>query len=411
MKRAATILLLLVAAIYIVARAFEHAQPWLAWVRAFSEAAMVGALADWFAVVALFRHPLGIPIPHTAILRHKKEEIGATLAGFVVGNFLNRDVVAARLAGLDLAAFGAGWIEAQASEIATRLAGLVPWALDAADDEDVARLLHAQVTGRLRDLSAAPFVARFLRWASEEGNAGRLLQETLGVAGRVVREHRELIRTTIRSEIPLPERLAGVPVLGAVKDQVAGWMAGRVVDRVERLLGEAAENPTHPLRQALRDRVGKFINDLEHDPGHRARLEALKIELIGNEAVAGFARTAWSGIKQAIRADFAQPDSPLRTKLAGFVRDLASAIRRDEPVRTKLNLALRAAIPDLIEAHRDQARQLIEETVRAWDGREMAAKIESAVGRDLQFIRINGTLIGGLVGVGLHAIGRLVWPG
>jgi uncharacterized membrane-anchored protein YjiN (DUF445 family) len=409
-KRAATLLLLLVAAIYAAARSFEHAHPWLAWVRAFAEAAMVGALADWFAVVALFRHPMGIPIPHTAILRRKQPEIGRTLAGFVVGNFLGRDVVAGRLDRIDLAAAAARWLGANAEGLSDRACALIPWALSAADDEDIARLLHAQVVARLRDFPAAPLLGRLLGIVASGDKFEPVIHELLRIATDATRENREAIAAGIRREIPVPDQVLGIPLLGPVKDHLAGWVARRVVDRAETLLSAAAGDPGHPLRREFRLRLARFVADLADWPEYLARGEELKAELLANEAVAGFARAAWDEIKRGVVADLARPDSGLRRRVASWLGGFAAALERDASVRAKLNAALRGAIPEFIEAHRDEVRKLIEETVRAWDPGEMTAKLEDAVGRDLQFIRINGTLIGGCVGLALHALGILFWP-
>ena len=403
----ATLLLLLMAVLYGLARSFESTYPWLTWLRAFAEAGMVGALADWFAVVALFRHPMGLPIPHTAILRRKKEVIGTTLARFVVGNFLDREVITKRLENLDMAGPLCQWVDHQAAVIAARVYAHLPQLLDTLDAKNTEHTIHALLKERLTALPAAPLLGEALDTLLTGKRQETLVSACLQVAASCVAENKDYIRTSIRKDIPLPELFAGAPWLVAAREQLATFAAEKVVDRIQNSLAEAESDPDSHLRQEFVRRLARFIDDLRHDPETMATGEKLKHDLLAHPALRAFASSAWTDIKASITAAEAGP--AVQTKLTEFFQSIATSILQDRQMRDGLNEKLRRIVPALVAQHRDQVHGLIEETVKSWDPEKLTSKIEAEVGPDLQFIRINGTLIGGCVGLLLHAIGRLLW--
>ena len=244
---------------------------------------MVGALADWFAVVALFRHPFGLPIPHTAILRRKKDEVGGALADFVVANFLTREVIAARLAGLDLAASATDWLGKNAEAIADKATAFIPRVLDALDDEDIARLIDAQMKEHVGSIRAAPALGKLLSVLTADKKHEIILQGMLPVLGRLVDDNREQLVSGIESELPIPDRIGNIPIPTAgLKTQVAKYIADKAVDKVQRVLAEAAEDPEHRLRVEFTKRLEAFIADLKTSPQFEAKGEELKAELLAN---------------------------------------------------------------------------------------------------------------------------------
>ena len=408
MRRLASGLLALMAAAFAAASCLEPRWPALSWLRAFAEAAMVGALADWFAVVALFRHPFGLPIPHTAILRRKKDEVGGALADFVVTNFLTREVIAARLSGLDLAKAVTDWLGRNGAAVAEKGCAFIPRVLDALDDEDVARLIQTQLREHVGSLRAAPALGSLLSVLTADKNHELLIQGMLPVLGRLVEENREQLVSGIESELPIPDRIGTIPIpTSGLKTQVAKYIADKAVDKVQRVLADAAEDPDHRLRVEFTKRLEAFIADLKTSPEFEAKGEELKAELLANPLAGEYTRQVWAKLKRFMQDDAAKPDSEIRRSLTDLVASLAAGIDKDEALRAKLNAGLRSGVTEFVASHAPEAGRVIRDTIAGWDGAEMAGKLEAEVGTDLQFIRINGTLIGGLVGLLLHALGVL----
>jgi uncharacterized membrane-anchored protein YjiN (DUF445 family) len=400
MKRTATLMLVAVAALFVVARLNEAAHPWLGYVRAFAEAAMVGGIADWFAVTALFRHPLGIPIPHTAIVPARKDRIGAALGTFVQRNFLAREVVAQKLAAMRLGARAAAWLSEprNSRRLARHVARGLAGAAGVLRDEEVQALVDRAVVTRLRRVQVAPVVAKGLELLTAGGRHQALLDDALRLAARFLQENDGLIRERVRAESPW-----WVP--GAVEERIGD----RIVTGVERTLAAVAADPEHPLRARYDEAVERFVGSLRENPEVIARAERLKLELLDHPRVGEFSREVWADVKERLarhaeRLAGEPGDEPdqLERWLAGVGRKVL-----DDP---ELSAKVDGWVVELVTYAVDQAREevsaLIATTVAAWDADATSRKIELQIGRDLQFIRINGTLVGGLVGLLLHAAGR-----
>ena len=393
---------------YVIARSFEHRAGWIGFVRAFAEAAMVGAMADWFAVVALFRHPLGIPIPHTAIVRRRQSEVGQGLGNFIVENFLTREIISRRLEKLDLTGAATGWLLGHADSVADKVLGFVPRLLDALDDRDVARVVYSRLIEKAREIPVAPLLGRTLEILTSGEKHEAVLSQALHFADSLVTENREVIAGGIEKELPMPEKIGPVSLVG-VRRKLAHYVSGKVVTNVQRVLREVGENPEHELRARFGERLRRFVADLRESPEYLARGEAIKEEMLANAALHDYAAGVWGQLKAAVNADLAKPDSALRRHLVGLVRSVAGAIHEDQPLRGRLNDSLRAGALDFVEKNAADIGRLIEETVRSWNPDDLIEKLELEVGRDLQFIRLNGTVVGGLVGVLIHTLSLLVW--
>jgi uncharacterized membrane-anchored protein YjiN (DUF445 family) len=397
MKRIATGLLLLVAAIFLVARLLERRYPWLEIVRATTEAAMVGALADWFAVTALFRRPLGLPIPHTAIVPTRKDRIGASLGGFVQNNFLAREPIVARLQTLGPARRIAEWLcrPASARTIATHVARALTGAVEVMRDEDVQALIDRSLVARIRTTRIAPLVGNVLSLVTSTDRHHELLDETLRLLDRVVQQNDELIRERVRAESPwwIPE---------AVDDRIHD----RIVTAIENTIHAVSVDPDHPLRHRFDVAVRNFVERLRSSPEVIARGEELKEELLAHPGVREFSAAIWSDAKAAIvrygeRA--AEGDErPIERGIASF----GQAMLDDPELLAKVDGWIVEATLYVVEQFRTEVARFIAETVSAWDPEDTSRKIELAVGRDLQFIRINGTIMGAIVGLLLYLIGR-----
>lgn len=402
MKRVATGMLVVVAALFGLSRAFEARFPWLSWLRAFSEAAMVGGIADWFAVTALFRHPMGIPIPHTAIVASRKDRIGRALGNFVQRNFLTRDVVATKLLNMKLGDRAARWLAApdNSHRLAQHVARGFSGAINVLKDDDVQALVDRGVVARLRTVQAAPLVARLFEMFTDDGRHHALLNEGLRVMARFVDENEEMIRARVKQESPW-----WVP--GVVENR----LQDKIVSSLEKTLNDVAVDPAHPLRQRYEEATLRFVESLRSNPDVIAKAEQIKLDLLAHPAVGEFSRSVWTDVKsratayaERMAADTEQEPDQIERWLSNAGR----AVISDPELSAKVDGWVVELVTYAVEQAREEVAQLIATTVAAWDADATSRKIELQIGRDLQFIRINGTLVGGLVGVLLHAVAKVV---
>ena len=407
MKRLATGLLVLSTIVYAVARSLERAHPWVGFVRAASEAAMIGAMADWFAVTALFRHPLGIPIPHTAIIKSRKDRVGRSLGGFVQRNFLARDVIAARLRSLRIAERLASWLRepATARAIARQAGKALAEGVNLLKDEDVQAVIDRTVADRVRKTTVAPLIGRLLSLITAGDRHQELLNEAITLAARAVGDNHDVIRDRIAAESPW-----WVPT--AVDDKIHE----KIVGSIERTLSDIRDDPVHPLRLRFDDKLHEFIDRLQHDQAVIEKAEQIKEDTLDADAVRRFSVSLWGDAKGSLlryaeRASATQAsvddEGPPSVLERGIVT-IGETLMSDPALLTRLDDAIVNGALHVIERHQDEVGALIANTVSNWDPDATSRRIELAIGRDLQFIRINGTIVGGLVGLLLHTISVLV---
>ena len=402
MKRVATLMLVGVALLFVVTRWLESSYPWLGFVRAFAEAAMVGGIADWFAVTALFRHPLGIPIPHTAIVASRKDRIGTALGNFVQRNFLTRDVVAGKIAAMQLGDRAAQWLARpeNSRRLARHAAHGLSGAVGVMRDEDVQEMADRGIVSRLRRMQAAPLMARLFELMTTGGRHQALLDDALRLAAKFLYENEAMIREKVKAESPW-----WVP--GAVDSRVGD----KIVSGVEKTLVAVAADPDHPLRQRYDEAVDRFILSLRENPETIARFEQIKLDVLAHPGVADFSREVWGDVKEKIANyaerladDAEQEPDQLEQWLAG----LGQKVLADPVLSAKVNGGIVEIVSYSVEQAREEVAKLISATVAAWDADATSRKIELQIGRDLQFIRINGTIVGGLVGLILYSVGLLL---
>jgi uncharacterized membrane-anchored protein YjiN (DUF445 family) len=399
MKWRATGLLAVAAAVYGLASFFESRFPWLGYVRATAEASLVGGLADWFAVTALFRHPLGLKIPHTAIVATRKDRIGRILGNFVQNHFLSYDVIAANLHAVRPAERAARWLSdpANARTIAQQVASGLAKTLEAIPHDEAHALVHQVVTARLRATRMAPALGKTLSLVLTDDRHQALLNEAVRLAAQSVRENREMIRERVRAESPW-----WVP--GVVDDKIYQ----RIISAVETVLRDIGERPDHPLRAAFDRALRDFVDRLQHAPDVIARAEALKEEWLADPAVAELSTHLWEATRRAVigyatRADGAAP-GPLERGLSEF----GSALLENPALLAEMDALLIDTTAAVVERYRREIGDLIAQTVTGWDPELTSRRFELAVGRDLQFVRINGTLVGGLVGLVIYALSQIL---
>ncbi len=402
MKRVASLMLVGVALLFVVTRLLESQYRWLGFVRAFAEAAMVGGIADWFAVTALFRHPLGIPIPHTAIVASRKDRIGTALGNFVQRNFLTRDVVAAKIAAMKLGDRAAQWLAQpeNSRRLARHAAHGLSGAVGVMRDEDVQELVDRGIVNRLRRMQAAPLMARLFELLTTGGRHQALLDDALRLAAKFLYENEAMIRERVKAESPW-----WVP--GAVDSRVGD----KIVSGVEKTLVAVAADPEHPLRQRYDEAVDRFVVSLRENPETIARFEQIKLDVLAHPGVADFSREVWGDVKERIAtyaerlADDAEKEPD---QIERWLAGLGQKILADPALSAKVDGWIVEIVTYSVEQAREEVAKLISATVAAWDADATSRKIELQIGRDLQFIRINGTIVGGLVGLILYSVGLLI---
>jgi len=392
MKAVALSMLLAAAAVFVVTTR-NGGDGWVGYVRAFSEAAMVGALADWFAVTALFRHPLGIPIPHTAIIPHRKDQIGRSLGEFVEGNFLTQEVLAERLAQAHIGERLGAWLRrpANAARAGDAVADLLRGTLEVLDDKQVQEGLERVVRARIDATPAAPLVGRIVEVSVEGGHHQRLLDAVLVGLRGFLDDNRTTFRRRLEQESPwwVPE---------PIDDRIFK----KIYSAVERFMDEVSADPDHEMRRTIDTRVAAFAERLQHDPVMLAKGEELKRELLEHPEVRAWLESLWMSLKAGMVAAAGDPRSELRVRLLAGLQHLGERLATEPDLQRKLDDWVERAIGYLVEHYRSEVSDLIAGTVERWDADTTARKVELQVGRDLQFIRINGTIVGGLAGVMIH---------
>src|SRR5258708_26626239 len=400
MKRRATGLLAVALLVFVAASVFEPQLPWLGYVRAMAEASLVGGLADWFAVTALFRHPLGLPIPHTAIVATRKERIGQILGTVAQNDCASHEVISANLRRVHPAERGAQWLADRdhARQIARQFASGLAKTLEALPHDEVQELVSQVVRNRVRAFRVAPALGKTLALALADNRQEELLNAAVRLAADAVRNNRDVIRERVRAETPwwVP------PVLD---DKIYQ----KIIDAVERLLRDMVQDPAHPLRTAFDDAIRDFIERLQHAPDVIARAEAMKEEWLADSSVADLSAKLWETIRHAVIAYATSGDAAAPGPLDRGLSEFGTAVLTNPTLLADIADLLIDLTGGVVEKYRHEIGDRIAQTVAGWDPEATSRRFELAVGRDLQFVRINGTIVGGLVGLAIYTVSRF-WP-
>jgi uncharacterized membrane-anchored protein YjiN (DUF445 family) len=401
MKLLALSLLGMAAVLYGVATWMTpHHAAW-GYVAAFAEAAMIGAMADWFAVVALFRRPAGLPIPHTAIIPNNKARIGANLAGFICNHFLSTPQVLDKLRTLDPAARLAAWLSdpGHAARLGEHLVVVARYGLDAFDDPRVRDFIRHTAMARLERIDVSHLAGQLLDVLTADRRHQALLDEALHEIGGLLED--EAIQSRIAEMIA-----AEVDYLRYLRlDKVAGRLATtKIVASVGRLIADMGDDPAHPLRLRFDDYVARFIERLKTDEALRQKGQALRDSLLSHPALAAYLQGLWSELLAWLREDLHRADSTIRQRLTATALTLGDKLQKDPAMQQWINTQVLTAASPLIERYREDIRRYIVTRVDQWDTEELTRELELNIGRDLQFVRINGTLVGGLIGLLIHGI-------
>ncbi|QHC02424.1 DUF445 family protein [Epidermidibacterium keratini] len=401
MKMVATGLLLLAAVIFLGCVIWQRydAPAWVGYVKATAEASMVGAIADWFAVTALFRHPMGVPIPHTAIIPRKKDQIGESLGEFVQSNFLTGPVLAEKLRQLGVSRKAGEFLSepANARKLSGNVGRAITTGLEIMGDDDVQQVFDNIIMKRVRDADAAPILAKLIDVAVAGGNHQNMMTAGLKGVAKFLDENRQVLRVKLAQESP---------------DWVPSWVDERIFNKiysgVQSFIAEVAADENHEMRRQFDARVREYAEQLRTDPEAAAKIAAIKDDVLGHPAVREWSQSAWANIKRSLITMANDPDSDLRLQLESSILKLGTTLSNDPSLQAKVDGWVERGVLYVVDEYKDHIADLISGTVARWDTAETSKRIELQVGRDLQFIRINGTVIGALAGLVIYTISQII---
>jgi len=397
MKRRASALLGLATALFLAVTLWGGDSTAAGYVQATAEAAMVGGLADWFAVTALFRHPLGIPIPHTAIIVAKKDQFGATLGEFIQEAFLTPDAVMDRIQSADVGRRVATWLgdRDNAARLAAEVLDGAVQVSDLVKDDDVNRVLRRAMSDRLDSVPVAPLAGRALEFLIRDGRHQQALSAGIRELDRYLTDHAGDLRDQLGTKSPwwLP---------GAAEDR----LFERLTEGAHTLLTAMLEDEEHQLRKRFEERLVQLASDLQTSEAYRARGEQLKAELLAQPQVTEWVGTLWQDAKAQLRAQAEDPDSDLRLRLTDVVVATGDRLGSDPVLAARVDDGVATAVTYVVEHFHGEIVGLVSGTIERWDAAETADRLELLLGPDLQYIRINGTVVGALAGLTLHAVAQ-----
>ena len=397
-KALATLVLAATLALFVTAKALLHVHPAFGFVAAFAEAATIGGLADWYAVVALFRRPLGLPIPHTAIIQSNQHRIADKLGEFIEVHFLEAAPVEAKLRQIDFGSFIADWLRdrKRSADLARFVLRLLPEALSATETSGLMTFVARRITTQLQSIDLAPLAAGTLRGFVSEGKHQGLLDDILRVVHQSLTEPETMavIRDKIRGEMPTLLRLY----------RADKFVVNRIVASATKFFEEVRNDPQHPFRDEFNRMLLSFVDRLGSDRALADRIDGLKRDLLARPELGDLARNIWSNARSFIERSASGETQVLQQHLAGMFVKAGEALAGDPELRAEINQGLVAVLRSFIADQKSGVSSFISDQVKAWDMGQLISLIEINIGKDLQYIRFNGSLIGGLAGLSLYTI-------
>ena len=390
-------------ALFAAAKLFESRWPWLSFVAAFFEAATIGGLADWYAVVALFRRPLGLPIPHTAIIPSNQERIADNLGKFIEVNFLAPEPIGQKLREVDFAALVADWLadRERADGLSRFVARLVPQTVSAIEDSGLKSFLTDRMVSQVEKVQIAPLAAELLSAFTEDRRHQRLFNEVIKVFGRFLSDEQALdaLRDKIRDELPSLAKIF----------RADAYLLKRIVASASSLLDEVKADPDHPMRAEFDKFVVGFVKKLRTSKSYAKRAEQLKRDFLARPELRELAQDMWDSFRSFLEQDAKSTNSMIRKHMASLFVDVGRQLAADPAIRADMNAGFVVALGSFVENQKSGVSTFIASQVKSWDLGQLTQLIEINVGRDLQFIRFNGMLIGGIAGLLLYTAERLIF--
>ncbi|MGB3501520.1 MAG: DUF445 family protein [Mesorhizobium sp.] len=402
-KLLATLSLVLCIVVFLVARSFQASYPALAFVAAFAEAAAIGGLADWYAVVALFRRPLGLPIPHTAIIPSNQARIADNLGKFIEVSFLAPEPIGEKLKEVDFAALIADWMadKERADGLSRFVVRLVPQTVTAIEGSGLRQFLAERMVQQVDKVQVAPLAAELLSAFTEDRRHQRLFNEVIKVFARFLSDEEALnaIRDKIRDELPSVAKLF----------RADAYLLKRIVASAGSLLEEVKADPDHPMRVEFDRFVEGFVQKLRTSKQYAKRAEKLKRDFLARPELHDLVQDMWDSFRSFLEQDAKAKDSMIRTHMASLFVDIGRQLAADPAIRADMNAGFVVALSSFVEAQKSGVSAFISQQVKGWDLGQLTRLIEINVGRDLQFIRFNGMMIGGIAGLVLYIGERLIF--
>lgn len=401
-KMLATGLFVLMCCVFLLMTYFQKYQnfgKWVGYIRAFSEAAMVGALADWFAVTALFHHPLGLKIPHTNLIEKSKEKIGDNLGNFVVSNFLSPKNIRPYIQNLKVSHFIGEWLQKEKnSEILVKnISEIVLDILNKLEDESVVKFIGNKAKEMTEDLKINQILGNGIEYLLQKNDHQKLITNLSKQIKNYVLENHEMVRERVKSE-------SYTLIPSFVDDKIAE----KITSGLSKYFEDVEENETHTLRKEITKKLFDFSEELKQNPKYEEELNAMKSDFLSEEKVQQYSKDIWNSLKKTLSGELLQEDSALKNYLKKNIAEFSENVRTDENLQYKIDAFVRYTAYKYILKNTNKFGELISTTVGNWQGKELSEKLELEVGKDLQFIRINGTLVGGLVGLLIYAIAQLI---
>ncbi|WP_294211494.1 DUF445 domain-containing protein [uncultured Chryseobacterium sp.] len=396
-KAFATGLFLLMAVVFIITTILQKSNTshWIGYVRAFSEAAMVGALADWFAVTALFRHPLGLPIPHTNLIENSKQQLGDNLGGFVVNNFLSPENIRPYIQKLRISGFVGEWLGKEKNQgiLIRNISDIVLDILNKLDDDTVSRFISDKVSEMTNDIKLNKIVGNGISYIIEKNDHQRLITSLSSQIKNYILENDEMIKDRVKKG-----SYTFIPAF------VDNKIADKITSGLADFFGEIEEDPGHEIRNLITGKIQDFSLDLKEDPKWDEEFRSIKNDLLKPEKLNEYSRDIWASIRKTVTEELQHEDSALKKYISKNLDEFALNLKTNAALQDKIDDWVRVTAYKYILRNTHQFGNLISSTVGNWQGKELSEKLELEVGKDLQFIRVNGTLVGGLVGLIIYTI-------
>ncbi|HMR85011.1 MAG TPA: DUF445 domain-containing protein [Niabella sp.] len=400
-KAVATGLFLLMAVVYVLSAWLlkSHNHTWLGYLKAFSEAAMVGALADWFAVTALFHHPLGIPIPHTNLIENRKKSIGDNLGGFVVSNFLNATTIRPYIGKLNISTLLIQWLgsEKNTGILVTEISRIAKDVIQNAEDKAVTGFISNKSKELLKEIKLNEVLASGLEIIMKRGDQVRILDYLVNKLRNYVTDNEAMVKERVKKESHF-----------LIPGFVDNMIASKITHGLAKYMHEIETDPNHKIRNEVNEQLTRFINDIRTNPKWQQELQEIKDMILNGDKIQQYAFSIWKHLQSGIINDLEAQESAIQLYLKKTLLEMATNLKQDEAMQHKLNAWVRQHAYKYILQNTKKAGELISHTVGNWEGKELSNKLELEVGKDLQFIRINGTLVGGLVGLVIYTITKFI---
>ena len=396
-KTFATALFVLMVVVFIVSTILQKKMEthWLGYLRAFSEAAMVGALADWFAVTALFHHPLGLKIPHTNLIEKSKEKIGDNLGDFVVSNFLSPKNIKPYIQKLKVSTLAGDWLSKQRNQelLMNQITTIILDILNKLDDELVVNFIRSKAEEMVQDLKMNKLLGGGLEYILERNDHQKIVSKFATLIKNYILQNQELVQSRVKKES-----------FSLIPKFVDDALANKITNGLSKYFEEIEQSDEHPLRQEITQKLFEFSSELKINEEWETELQTVKNNFLTNEKMQEYARNIWMSIKNTAKKELENQDSVLKNYVKKNIETLSQNLRNDVQFQNKVDQWLRVTAYKYILKNTHQFGELISGTVGNWQGRELSEKLELEVGKDLQFIRVNGTLVGGLVGLLIYTI-------